>query len=102
MSDEKNKKTERTETKTDAQAHQQSILDLVGGLAGINKYIDGFDNIHDQKMTEGQKQYMRDYASQITERWSKVMCQVENAIKDPGVIDELEKKLRVKKSNKEK
>ena len=102
MSDQENKKTEQTETTPDTQAHKQSILDLVGGLAGINKYIDGFDNAHNQKMTEGQKQYMRDFASQITERWSKVMCQVENAIKDPGVIDELEKKLRVNKSNEEK
>jgi len=100
MTDEQNKKKKIDETKAGTQKHKQNILELIGGMDGINQYIEGFSESSEQKMTEAQKEFMRSYAIQVTERWSETIYKMEEALKDPNVVDALEKKLKTTKPRK--
>ena len=98
MSDKQDKKTDKEKSGT--QKHKQNILELIGGVDGINQYIEGFSESSEQRMTEGQKQFMRQYALQTAEKWSETIFKMEEALKDPNVVDALEKKLKTKPSDK--
>ena len=102
MADKQNKKKKTDEKKAGTQKHKQNILELIGGMDGINQYIEGFSESSEQKMTDGQKQFMRQYALQTAEKWSETIYKMEEALKDPDVIDALEKKLKTKPTDQKK
>lgn len=93
MSDKENKKPELE----GAEKHKKNIIDMIGGMAGIERYIEGFDNSTENKMTDAQKQSMKTYAVGVAEKWSETIFKIEKALSDPNVVKDLEKKLKTAK-----
>ena len=93
MTEKKNSK-EKVQKEEGAQKHKKNILEMIGGMDAINQYIEGFSKNSEHELTEQQKQYMRHYATDFAGKWSETIYKMEQALKNPDVIDSLERKVQ--------
>jgi ubiquinone biosynthesis protein UbiJ len=89
MSDKK-KKSE----KSGVEKHKENILKMIGGMKAVDTYIEGFSQSGEHQLTEQQKQYMRHYAEDFAEKWSETIYKMEQALKNPDVVNSLERKVK--------
>jgi Tfp pilus assembly ATPase PilU len=81
MSKEEKKKTNR-------------VLEVLENGELINRTIEAFSTSMEKPMTEEQKEAMKKYATDMSEKWSEAILKFEKAIQDPAVQESLEKKLK--------
>jgi hypothetical protein len=81
MSKEEKKKTNR-------------VLEVLENGELINRTIEAFSTSMEKPMTEEQKEAMKKYATDMSEKWSEAILKFVKAIQDPAVQESLEKKLK--------
>ena len=97
MSDEQDKKKQE---KLGAEKHKENILEMIGGIKGVEQYIEGFSQNSEHAMTDQQKEYMKTYALDIAEKWGETILKMEQALKNPEVVSNLEKRFKSQKHDK--
>ena len=77
------------------------VLEILEGGELIDKTIESFSEGMESPMSDEQKQAMKKYAVDMSEKWHDAILKFEKAIQDPKVQEILEKKLKNLKKNTE-
>ena len=86
MADKEDKKKEEQEG---TKKHKDKIVELMGGTEIIDNYIEAVSQRDDTVISENQKEVMKAWTMGMTEKWSEVLYKMEEAFKDPKVVEEL-------------
>ncbi len=87
MSNKKDKKKE--EFAKGVKKHQDNIMEMLGGTEIIDSYIDAASERSDVPISDDQKNIMKTWTMELTSKWSEVLYKMEEALKDPEVVKEL-------------
>ena len=98
MSKDEKTETEQSESKKqEPKKPDNRVLDILqkdGDLIG--NVIERFAQSEDEPITDDQKDYMRNYAIMLSEKWNDIIIKIEGGLMDPETRKEIAKKLRVR------
>ena len=77
---------EKFKKKTGRQPNR--IADILDSEGHLEKLIEFF-NGGKEELTEAQKDYTRNFAYDLSEKWSDIIVKLEQELKDPKVVQEL-------------
>lgn len=79
------------EFKKESSRPSNRITDILEGEGHLEKLIEFF-NSGKEELTEAQKEYTRNFAYDLSEKWNDVIVKLEKELKDPKVVQELQKR----------